>query len=202
MLLRAGTFTVFAAVKQSLQEETVHFCKSLNNWIKTKKIFRKTACLNFSLFLVQMQELKAHIYLKKIIILVGQRPPNSLFHSSFLQIWDQILHLHLYQLFVLYYKPTLLDIILLPKKFFIRLIYSFMTPSLTLFFLGAFLHTTLTSSSVSCIVCPAMEILLCCRIHTCPPPASDHYCFQYSSPWYSVNQNSPLLDSILTDYSQ
>ena len=83
MLLKAGTFTVFAAVKQSLQEETVHFCKSLNNWIKTEKIFRKTACLNFSLFLVQMQEIKAHIYLKKIIILVGQRPPNSLFHSSF-----------------------------------------------------------------------------------------------------------------------
>lgn len=67
VLWRPGTFTVFAAVKQSLQEETVHFCKSLNNGIKTKKIFRKTACLNFSLFLIQMQETKAYIYLIKLL---------------------------------------------------------------------------------------------------------------------------------------
>lgn len=83
VLLRPGTFTVFAAIKQSLQEETVHFCKSLNNGIKTKKIFRKNCMLKF-LFISNSDARDKGIHLSnKIIILVGQRPPNSLFHSSF-----------------------------------------------------------------------------------------------------------------------
>lgn len=43
----------------------------------------------------------------------------------FLQIWDQIVYFHLYQLFVLNHKPTLLDIILLPKILFIKLIFNY-----------------------------------------------------------------------------